>query len=151
MIRQTQRLSACTHGPHGSSQARTDGSGAGHRVVIVGGGFAGLAAARALRRAPVEVTVVDVGDIRMAEQDGLQFGRGNLESLVLDELLEPVDHVQVTVGIDVAEVTGQPRTHPHRRRHLGTRVTGTSPARDSRDPEPLSVPAIHARSHQDLQ
>ena len=59
MIRQTRRLSACTHGPHGSSQARTDGSGAGHRVVIVGGGFAGLAAARALRRAPVEVTVVD--------------------------------------------------------------------------------------------
>lgn len=59
MIRQTRRLSACTHGPHGSSQARTDGSGAGHRVVIVGGGLAGLAAARALRRAPVEVTVVD--------------------------------------------------------------------------------------------
>ena len=30
-----------------------------HRVVIVGGGFGGLAAAKALRRAPVEVTVVD--------------------------------------------------------------------------------------------
>src|SRR5689334_11307444 len=30
-----------------------------HRVVIVGSGFAGLAAARALRRAPVEVVVVD--------------------------------------------------------------------------------------------
>ena len=29
------------------------------RVVIVGGGFGGLYAARALRRAPVEVTVVD--------------------------------------------------------------------------------------------
>ena len=30
-----------------------------HRVVIIGAGFGGLAAARALRRAPVEVTVVD--------------------------------------------------------------------------------------------
>lgn len=31
-----------------------------HRVVIVGGGYGGLAAAKALRRAPVEVTVIDV-------------------------------------------------------------------------------------------
>src|SRR6185437_6435595 len=30
-----------------------------HRVVIVGSGFGGLFAARALRRAPVQVTVVD--------------------------------------------------------------------------------------------
>src|SRR3712207_7572494 len=30
-----------------------------HRVLIVGGGFAGLQAAKALRRAPVEVTLVD--------------------------------------------------------------------------------------------
>jgi NADH dehydrogenase len=30
-----------------------------HRVVIIGGGFGGLAAAKALRRAPVEVTLVD--------------------------------------------------------------------------------------------
>ena len=30
-----------------------------HRVVIIGAGFGGLFAARALRRAPVEVTVVD--------------------------------------------------------------------------------------------
>jgi 2-polyprenyl-6-methoxyphenol hydroxylase-like FAD-dependent oxidoreductase len=30
-----------------------------HRVLIVGGGFGGLAAAKALKRAPVEVTLVD--------------------------------------------------------------------------------------------
>ncbi len=29
------------------------------RVVIVGGGFAGLFATRALRRAPVEITLID--------------------------------------------------------------------------------------------
>ncbi len=34
-------------------------STAQHRVVIVGGGFAGLNAARALKRAPVEITLVD--------------------------------------------------------------------------------------------
>ena len=31
-----------------------------HRVVIIGGGFAGLFAARALRREPVSVTLVDM-------------------------------------------------------------------------------------------
>lgn len=34
-------------------------SGGRARVVIVGAGFGGLAAAKALRRAPVEVTLVD--------------------------------------------------------------------------------------------
>jgi len=29
------------------------------RVVIIGGGFAGLFAARALRRAPVQITLID--------------------------------------------------------------------------------------------
>jgi NADH:ubiquinone reductase (H+-translocating) len=37
----------------------TTAAGRGPRVVIVGGGFAGLAAARGLRRAPVRVTLVD--------------------------------------------------------------------------------------------
>lgn len=32
---------------------------AGHRVVILGGGFGGLRAARALARAPVRVTLLD--------------------------------------------------------------------------------------------
>ncbi|MGH9676564.1 MAG: FAD-dependent oxidoreductase, partial [Candidatus Acidiferrum sp.] len=30
-----------------------------HRVVIVGGGFGGLYAAKALRKAPVDVTLID--------------------------------------------------------------------------------------------
>jgi len=30
-----------------------------HRVVVIGGAFGGLAAVKALRRAPVEVTLVD--------------------------------------------------------------------------------------------
>jgi NADH dehydrogenase len=40
--------------------ARSNGAqGRRHRVAIVGGGFSGLFAARPLRRAEVEVTVVD--------------------------------------------------------------------------------------------
>ena len=35
------------------------GTGSRRRVVIVGGGFGGLAAARRLRRADVDVTVID--------------------------------------------------------------------------------------------
>jgi NADH dehydrogenase len=38
--------------------ASADGSGA-HRVVVVGGGFGGLRVVKGLRRAPVEVTLVD--------------------------------------------------------------------------------------------
>ena len=30
-----------------------------HRVVVIGGGFGGLYAAKALKRAPVEVTLLD--------------------------------------------------------------------------------------------
>lgn len=41
------------------SSDRTVSGAAPHRVVIVGGGFGGLTAARALRRAPVEITLVD--------------------------------------------------------------------------------------------
>src|SRR5687767_8231142 len=40
-------------------QANTAGRGQRPRVVIIGGGFAGLEAAKALRGAPAEVTVID--------------------------------------------------------------------------------------------
>jgi NADH:ubiquinone reductase (H+-translocating) len=43
----------------GAGEAAMDGGSGRHRVVIVGGGFGGLFAARLLGRAPVEVTLVD--------------------------------------------------------------------------------------------
>jgi NADH dehydrogenase len=42
-----------------SGAATSDRTNSPHRVVIVGGGFAGLNAAKALRRAPVHVTLID--------------------------------------------------------------------------------------------
>jgi NADH:ubiquinone reductase (H+-translocating) len=43
----------------GAGHRRSSEPAPAHRVVIVGGGFAGLFAARALRRSPVQVTMVD--------------------------------------------------------------------------------------------
>jgi hypothetical protein len=62
-----------------------------------------------------------IGHVGVAEQDRLQLGRGHLETLVLDELLEPVDHVQVPVRVHVPEVAGvQPPVRVDgRRRGLG--------------------------------
>src|SRR5205814_9927444 len=42
-----------------SSPMPDNGAGKRHRVVIVGGGFGGVEAARTLKRANVEVTIVD--------------------------------------------------------------------------------------------
>ena len=49
-----------------------------HRVVIVGGGFAGLNAAMALRRAPVEVTVLDRRNFHLFQPLLYQVATGGL-------------------------------------------------------------------------
>src|SRR6186997_949443 len=43
----------------GDVAGQTDGETGRHRVVVVGGGFGGVQAVRKLRRAPVEVTLID--------------------------------------------------------------------------------------------
>ena len=45
-----------------------------------------------------------VGDERMRHQRGLELGWGNVEALVLDELLEAVDDVQEALAVDPAHV-----------------------------------------------
>jgi NADH dehydrogenase FAD-containing subunit len=42
-----------------TSDKRQEPAAASHRVVIIGGGFGGLRAAQGLKRAPVEVTLLD--------------------------------------------------------------------------------------------
>lgn len=49
-----------------------------HRVVILGGGFAGLNAARALRRAPVDVTLVDRRNFHLFQPLLYQVATGGL-------------------------------------------------------------------------
>jgi len=47
-----------------------------------------------------------VGHGRMPQQDRLQLGRRDLEPLVPDQLLDPVHHVHVAIGVEVADVAG---------------------------------------------
>jgi NADH:ubiquinone reductase (H+-translocating) len=49
-----------------------------HRVVILGGGFGGLLAAKALRRAPVEVTLVDKRNFHLFQPLLYQVATGSL-------------------------------------------------------------------------
>src|SRR4051794_34215183 len=49
-----------------------------HQVVIVGGGFAGLDAAQALKRAPVEVTLIDRRNYHLFQPLLYQVATGSL-------------------------------------------------------------------------
>ena len=61
-----------------------------HRVAIVGGGFGGLYTARGLRRAPVEVTLVDRRNYHLFQPLLYQVATGGLSS---GEIASPLRHV----------------------------------------------------------
>jgi NADH:ubiquinone reductase (H+-translocating) len=76
------------------------------RVVIVGGGFAGLFAARAVSRAPVQVTLLDRAEHHVFQPLLYQCATGILSegkiAMPLRELLRKHDNVEFLI----AEVTG---------------------------------------------
>lgn len=47
-----------------------------------------------------------VGDRWVSQEQGLQFGRRHLVAVDLDQFLEPVEHDDVALGVDVAEIAG---------------------------------------------
>jgi len=51
-----------------------------HRVIVVGGGFGGLLAVRALRRAPVDITLIDRRNFHLFEPLVYQVATGALAS-----------------------------------------------------------------------
>jgi NADH dehydrogenase len=65
------------NGVTGHVRARPSGGGA-HRVVVVGGGFGGLQAVLKLRRAPVEVTLVDRRNFHLFQPLTYQVATGAL-------------------------------------------------------------------------
>jgi len=61
-----------------------------HRVVIIGGGFGGLYAARALRRAPVELTLIDRRNFHLFQPLLYQVATGGLSP---GEIASPLRYV----------------------------------------------------------
>jgi len=76
------------------------------RVVIVGGGFAGLFAARALRRAPVQVTLVDSRQHHLFQPLLYQCATGILSEGKIAAPLRDVLRKYQNVDCELAEVTG---------------------------------------------
>ena len=72
------------------SRPRTEAAAATHRVVLVGAGFGGLYAAQALKRARVDLTVIDRRNFHLFQPLLYQVATGGLSP---GEIASPVRHV----------------------------------------------------------
>jgi NADH:ubiquinone reductase (H+-translocating) len=77
-----------------------------HRVVVVGGGFGGLFATRLLRRAAVDVTLVDRVNHHLFQPLLYQVATGILSEGEIAPPLRNVLRRQSNVEVELAEVTG---------------------------------------------
>ncbi len=77
-----------------------------HRVVIVGGGFGGLYCAQSLRRAPVQVTLVDRRNFHLFQPLLYQVANGGLSPANIAAPLRAVLHRYANVEVQMAEVCG---------------------------------------------
>ncbi len=91
------------------------------RVVVVGGGFAGLFATRALRRAPVSVTLIDRAEHHLFQPLLYQCATGILSEGKIAAPLREVLRKHANVECVMAEVTG---VDPAARRVHATRPLG---------------------------
>src|SRR5438093_12740623 len=91
---------------NGNRNARLSQANEPPHVVIVGGGFGGLYAARALGRAPVRVTVVDRYNYHLFRPMLYQVATGLLSA---DEIAGPIRSIlrkQKNTEVRLAEVNG---------------------------------------------
>lgn len=77
---------------------------ASHRVVIVGGGFGGLRAAKALRGRPVEVTLIDRRNFHLFQPLLYQVAAGSLSPANIAAPLRALFHRQPNVRVLLGEV-----------------------------------------------
>lgn len=77
-----------------------------HRVVVVGGGFAGLQVVRGLRRAPVEVTLVDRQNFTLFQPLVYQVATGALSPAEIAMPLRALLRRQPSARVMLAEVVG---------------------------------------------
>jgi NADH dehydrogenase len=80
--------------------------GSSHRVVIVGGGFGGLFAAKFLRRTPVEVTLIDKTNHHTFQPLLYQMATGVLSTGAVAPPLRQVLRKHRNVSVELADVTG---------------------------------------------
>jgi NADH dehydrogenase len=76
------------------------------RIVIVGGGFGGLAAAKALGRAPVSVTLVDRRNHHLFQPLLYQVATAGLGAIDIAEPIRRILRRQANTTVLLAEVTG---------------------------------------------
>ncbi len=79
---------------------------ASHRVVIVGAGFGGLFAAKFLRRAPVQVTVIDRTNHHLFQPLLYQVATGILSEGQIAPATRDVLRKHENVRVELGEVTG---------------------------------------------
>src|SRR3954452_9824122 len=77
-----------------------------HRVVIIGGGFGGVQAARALKSAPVEITLVDRQNFHLFQPLAYQVATGALSASEVAVPLRGIFKRQRNVRVLLAEATG---------------------------------------------
>ena len=82
------------------------GERARHRVVVVGGGFAGLQAVRKLARAPVDVTLIDRRNFHLFQPLAYQVATGALSPAEIASPLRGVLRRQRNARVLLAEVSG---------------------------------------------
>jgi NADH dehydrogenase len=90
---------------HSGPDAQAHGRPA-HRVVVVGGGFGGLFATRALRGAHAEVTLVDRHNFHLFQPLAYQVATGALSAAEIAAPLRAVLKGQRNLRVVLAEVTG---------------------------------------------
>ena len=81
--------------------------GSQRRVVIIGGGFAGLFAARALRRTPVQVTLIDRAEHHLFQPLLYQCATGILSEGNITHERDGLDQVDQIVVLDHGRVAEQ--------------------------------------------
>jgi NADH dehydrogenase len=77
-----------------------------HRVVVVGAGFGGLAAAKGLRRSPVDVTVIDANNFHTFQPLLYQVATAGLDADDVAYAVRGVFRRQRNVEVHMARVTG---------------------------------------------
>src|SRR5687767_3617704 len=104
-----------------------------HRIAIVGGGFGGLQAARGLRRAPVEITLIDRRNFHLFQPLTYQVATGALSPGEVAYPLRAIFKRDRNVRVVLAEVA----RFDLERHEVVLRPVGGLPA-----PEPVSYDTL---------